>query len=63
MPVARKCAFCGKRLNPGTGLMLVKRDGATHTFCTSKCERNFGLGRKPYRVKWTESSRKSRGKA
>ncbi|MQY68418.1 MAG: 50S ribosomal protein L24e [Hadesarchaea archaeon] len=63
MPVARKCSFCGGRVEPGTGLMFVRRDGSVLFFCSSKCERNFKLKRKPHRVKWTERSRKARGKA
>ncbi len=63
MPVARKCSFCGGRVEPGRGLMLVRRDGSVLFLCSSKCERNIKLGRKPHRVKWTERSRKVRGKA
>ncbi len=63
MPVTRKCSFCGGRVEPGKGLMFVKRDGAVSFFCSSKCERNMKLGRKPHRVKWTERYRKMRGKA
>lgn len=63
MPVARKCSFCGDRIEPGHGLMAVKRDGTISFFCSSKCERNQQLGRKPHRVKWTERSRRLRGKA
>ncbi len=62
MPVARKCSFCGGRVEPGTGLMLVKRDGTILFFCSSKCERNSELGRKPAKVKWTERARKARAK-
>lgn len=63
MPVARKCSFCGGRVEPGSGLMLVRRDGTISFFCSSKCERNSRLGRKPHHIKWTERSRKMRGKA
>jgi large subunit ribosomal protein L24e len=62
MPVVRKCFFCGGRVEPGTGLMLVKRDGAILFFCSSKCERNMNLGRKSLKAKWTERARKSRAK-
>jgi large subunit ribosomal protein L24e len=62
MPVARKCSFCGGRVEPGTGLMFVQRDGSVLFLCSSKCTRNLGLGRKPHRVKWTERSRRVRGK-
>ncbi len=63
MPATKKCSFCGQRINPGTGLMFVRRDGSMLFFCSSKCERNHRLGRKPHRVRWTERSRKVRGKA
>ena len=62
MPVARKCSFCWGRVEPGSGLMLVRRDGSIMFFCSSKCERSFDLGRKPHLLKWTERSRKMRGK-
>jgi large subunit ribosomal protein L24e len=52
MPVVRKCSFCGGRVEPGTGLAFVKRDGTVLFFCSSKCNRNFGLGRKPHKLKW-----------
>jgi large subunit ribosomal protein L24e len=63
MPASKKCSFCGRRIDPGTGLMFVRRDGSVLFFCLSKCERNFRLGRKAHRVRWTERSRKVRGKA
>ncbi len=62
MPVARKCSFCGGRIEPGTGLMLVRRDGTIVFFCSSKCEHNFGLGRKPYEIRWTERFKKAGAK-
>jgi len=63
MPAVRKCSFCGGRLEPGTGMMLVRNDGSVLFFCSSKCERNHELGRKPQKVRWTERSRRTRGKA
>jgi large subunit ribosomal protein L24e len=53
----RKCSFCGEFLEPGTGKLLVKRDGSTYYFCSSKCESNFELGRLPRRTVWTEQGR------
>jgi nucleoside-diphosphate kinase len=49
---ARNCTFCGGELEPGTGVMFVKRDGTFYFFCSSKCERNFRLGRKARKMKW-----------
>lgn len=63
MPVARRCSFCGGHVEPGTGLMLVKRDGMVTFFCSSKCERYTKLGRKPHRVRWTERFRRAKTKA
>jgi len=42
--------------------MFVKKDGTILFFCSSKCERNVRLGRKPHRVRWTERYRRSKGK-
>jgi large subunit ribosomal protein L24e len=63
MPVVKKCFFCGGRVEPGTGLELVWNDGTVQFFCSSKCERNVKLGRKPHEIRWTERYRKMRGKA
>lgn len=60
---ARKCTFCGSAIELGTGTMFVKRDGTVHNFCSSKCEKNFGLGRLARRVAWTEQGRLARKKA
>lgn len=58
----KKCSFCGSGIEPGTGKMFVKRDGTIYYFCSSKCESNMELGRIPRRIRWTEQSRKARGK-
>ncbi|HDD70599.1 MAG TPA: 50S ribosomal protein L24e [Candidatus Woesearchaeota archaeon] len=48
-----KCSFCRKDIPPGTGVMLVKKDGKTLYFCSSKCEKNLlKLKRKPQNQKW-----------
>ena len=48
-----KCSFCGKELEKGTGVMLVKKDGKIFYFDSSKCEKNMlKLGREPERTKW-----------
>ena len=47
------CSFCGKKINPGTGLMYVKNTGEILYFCSSKCEKNMlKLKRKPKKLKW-----------
>lgn len=51
----RTCAFSGEPIEPGTGVMFVKRDGTVLYFKSSKCRKNFlGLGRIPRRVRWSK---------
>jgi large subunit ribosomal protein L24e len=57
------CSFCGKLMQKGTGVMLVKKDGKILYFCSTKCDKNSEkLGRKARTRKWTLDSRKERGK-
>jgi len=53
MPV-RKCYFCGKEIEPSTGLMYVKADGTILWFCSSKCFKSFKMKRDPRKLPWTE---------
>lgn len=48
----KKCTFCGGAVEPGTGKMLVRKDGTIQYFCSSKCENNMKLGRIPRLVEW-----------
>jgi len=52
-----KCSFCGKEILPGTGKIYVKSNGRIYFFCSSKCERNFMLGRNPRKVKWVKKKK------
>ena len=57
------CDFCGKKIEKGTGMIYVKKEGKVLNFCSNKCEKNmFKLKRKPREHKWTAESRKARGK-
>lgn len=48
-----KCSFCNENISKGTGVMLVKKDGKTLFFCSSKCEKNLlKLKRKPQNQRW-----------
>ncbi|MEK6969426.1 MAG: 50S ribosomal protein L24e [Nanoarchaeota archaeon] len=59
-----KCTFCGVQIEKGTGKMYVYVSGKISYFCSTKCEKNcLKLNRKPLRVRWTEASRKERGKS
>ncbi|MEW5897278.1 MAG: 50S ribosomal protein L24e [Nanoarchaeota archaeon] len=58
-----KCTFCGRQIEKGTGKMFVYISGKIDNFCSSKCEKNLlKLKRKPVKTRWTEFSRKERGK-
>ena len=54
MPQTRECDYCGDDIPPGTGTMFVRTYGTTIHYCSSKCEKNDGLGREPRDVEWTE---------
>jgi large subunit ribosomal protein L24e len=54
MPERRICSFSGEEIEPGTGLMYVKRDGSILWFKNSKTRKNaVKLKRNARRVKWT----------
>ncbi len=56
-----KCDFCGTNIEPGTGKMLIMKDGKIINFCSNKCEKNmFKLNRKPRTTRWTEEFKKSK---
>jgi len=52
----KKCAFCGKDVHLGTGVMFVLNDGSSKSYCSSKCKYNdTKLGRDPRKYKWARS--------
>jgi large subunit ribosomal protein L24e len=56
MVVKRSCSFCAGEIEPGTGMMFVKRDGSIFHFCTSSCRKQqLHLGRVGHRLKWTRA--------
>jgi large subunit ribosomal protein L24e len=57
MPGERKCSFCGRGIEPGTGLLFARNDGSVLWFCSSKCRKNsLKLRRNPRKVKWVMKS-------
>ncbi|MEB3765346.1 MAG: 50S ribosomal protein L24e [Desulfurococcales archaeon] len=53
MPKMRTCNYCGRVIEPGTGLMFVTRKGDVLWFCSSKCYKNFmKLRRNPNKLTW-----------
>ncbi len=54
MPRRYTCAFCGREIEPGTGMMYVKNDGTIYRFCSRKCMVSMlRFGRDPRKLKWT----------
>lgn len=49
-----KCSFCGKNIKKGLGKVFVKNDGSVYYLCSSKCEKNYKLGRSPKKIKWVK---------
>ena len=55
MPTFRKCAFCGRSIPGGTGMMHVRNDGRILWTCSMKCNKNmFVIHRDARKLKWTE---------
>lgn len=51
----RVCSFCGNEIEPGTGMMYIKKDATTFHFCSSKCHKNMvQLKRVPRRTLWSK---------
>ena len=48
-----KCSFCSSTIKRGSGKMFVKNTGEILYFCSSKCEKNYNLGRIGKKLKWT----------
>ena len=54
MVKTQKCSFCGRDIEPGTGMMFVRNDGTVLWFCSSKCRKSLvELKRDPRKLKWT----------
>lgn len=54
MPTMHTCSFCGRSFVHGTGMLLVKRDGALNWFCSKRCFVYMVKHKKdPRKIKWT----------
>ena len=59
MPEQRICSFSHEEIEPGTGMMYIKRDGAVYWFKDSKARKNMlKLKRNARRLKWTRRDEK-----
>ncbi|MEM4330722.1 MAG: 50S ribosomal protein L24e [Candidatus Pacearchaeota archaeon] len=46
------CSYCKKEYEIPRGLTEIQKDGTPKFFCSSKCRKNFHLGRNPKKLKW-----------
>jgi len=53
MPV---CSFCKKAYKFPQGVTVVQKDSSVRYYCSSKCRKNFELGRNSKKVKWIQKS-------
>jgi large subunit ribosomal protein L24e len=56
----QKCGFCGKDIEPGTGMAFVRtKDGLVLWFCSNKCRvSSMDRGLKERNTKWTAAYQK-----
>ncbi len=58
MYVPKRCAFCGREVHLGSGVMVAKNDGSTKSYCSMKCKVNeLKLGRDPRKLKWARQGK------
>lgn len=50
------CSFCKKNYNFPRGTTVVQKDASVKYFCSSKCRKNFEMGRLNKKVKWIRKS-------
>lgn len=56
MVTKRNCSFCAGEIEPGTGILFVKRDGSQFYFCSGTCRKHqMNLHRVGHRWKWTRA--------
>lgn len=58
MPREKTCSFCGRPIEPGTGIMFVTNKGEIFWFCGSKCRRSFSMGRRASKLAWVTKAQK-----
>jgi len=55
-----RCSFCDKMYDLDKGMTFVLNSGKTLHFCSSKCKKNYDLGRKPEKVNWIRKEKKTK---
>ncbi len=44
-----KCAYCSKEIEPGTGIMFVRKSGQIRYYCSNRCYRLDVLHKKKHK--------------
>ncbi len=57
-----KCSICKLNVPRGTGKMYVRNDGRIFYFCSSKCQKNWTMGRVEKNLKWAMQEKADKGK-
>ncbi len=53
-----ECTFCKRRYEFPRGITVVEKNGSVKYFCSSKCRKNFEMGRDSRKVKWVKKLKK-----
>ncbi len=53
-----KCSYCGNEYELPKGMTFVMKDGTVKHFCSSKCRKNFKLGKR--KVRWILKKKKEK---
>ena len=53
-----RCNYCSKQMKLGRGITFVTIDSKVLHFCSSKCRKNFKLGRK--KKKWATKKKEKK---
>jgi large subunit ribosomal protein L24e len=53
MVVKNKCSYCGREIEPGTGIIYALNNGTILYFCSRKCIKNWEMKRDNKKLKWT----------
>ncbi len=59
----RTCDYTGADIEPGTGIMYVRKNGNVLHFVDSKAEKNYLMGREARDLEWTEQGRRGKPSA
>ena len=55
-----KCTYCSDNVMHGRGKILMALDGKQIFFCSSKCEKNYNLGREAKKLGWIKKKKKGK---